>query len=728
MRRSCRWSMPVAAALCFVSTYARAGQIDPGLQEILDGAPADQVFSVIAFLNEQVDLTAATRQMDVERATLQRRHEHVIVSLQGVADTTQGAVRAFLQQGVADGGVRSFEAVWIRNLFIVEATKATIIELAAHPDVDRVYFDYEIELIKPMPVVDAPNHGDEEVPQAPEIGLVAIRAPEVWAMGIDGSGVLVSNMDTGVDGNHPALRDRWAGVADSRYQGHPEWAYFDPFGGRHDFPRDQNGHGTHTMGTVTGGPPGDQIGVAPGAFWIAAAPIDRGGGIPRTVADAILSFQWLADPDGNPNTNWDVPATNSNSWGVTTGHGYPPCDQTFWSYIDACEAAGIFVTFSAGNEGSSGLRRPADRATTDYNCNAVAAIDANNPNWPIASFSSRGPTNCTPDGRQAIKPDIGAPGVDVRSSLPGGGYGRLSGTSMASPHINGVAALMRQANPNISVDDMKQVMYETAVDLGNPGEDNSYGWGMVDAFEAVSRVLNANDPYACCFGDGSCSDVLPQDCRAAGGKSRFGYECGQISCPQPGACCFDDGTCDDILEANCTAPGSDWSEGDCGSVDCPQPGACCFDDGTCQMLGPVACENAGGEFSGHGISCDDAGCPQPGACCVTDDECRILGPDACRAAGGSFKGHDTTCTNACPCDKIAKLKAKCNDSGNVKVVVKIVDDSMNGERITVDVRGTRVVTGVLGNKAKLIAGPFSGPVPVRVVDPDCTNTVTAQCP
>ncbi|MDY7108715.1 MAG: S8 family serine peptidase, partial [Planctomycetota bacterium] len=238
-----------------------------------------------------------------------------------------------------------------------------------------------------------------------------------------------------------------------------------------------------------GGAPGDEIGVAPGAEWIHAAVIDRVS-IEQTVADSILAFQWLIDPDEDPSTHWDVPAVCSNSWGLTTYHGYPPCDETFWQYLDACEAAGIVILFSAGNEGSSGLRRPADRATDEYRTCAVAAVDANDPSWPIASFSSRGPTYCTPDGTAAIKPDIAAPGVDVRSSVPGGGYSQYSGTSMASPHVNGVVALMREACPDLLPEEIKEIIYLTAYDLGTAGEDNAYGWGMIDAYEAVTMAMD----------------------------------------------------------------------------------------------------------------------------------------------------------------------------------------------------------------------------------------------
>ncbi|MBD3233559.1 MAG: S8 family serine peptidase [candidate division Zixibacteria bacterium] len=486
-------SILLAFAILLTAVNSQAGEIDSGLENILNSTPADQTVSVLVYLTDQVDLSAITDQMDARKATLKERHEVVVRSLQDIALNSQGAIIDYLENMRSSGKIEDFHTYWVANCIRVDATKNEIGKIAARPDVEKVYFNYEIELIEPAEVGETDSGGSRSV----EIGLEAVRAPEVWELGFDGAGVLVSNMDTGVDGDHPALADRWAGVADPRYDGHPEWAWYDPYNNQNDFPYDNHGHGTHTIGSVTGASEttGDTVGVAPGAFWISAAPIDRGGGIPRTVADAILSFEWFVDPDGNPETNWDVPDVMSNSWGVTTGHGYPPCDTLFWSYLDACEAAGTVVLFSAGNEGYSGLRRPADRATDDYRTCAVAAVDANQSGWPIASFSSRGPTYCTPDGSAAIKPDIAAPGVDVRSCYPGGGYASLSGTSMASPHVNGVVALVRQANPNLSVELVKQIIYDTAYDLGDPGEDNSYGWGMIDAYEAVQLALSYLEGY-----------------------------------------------------------------------------------------------------------------------------------------------------------------------------------------------------------------------------------------
>jgi PKD repeat protein len=495
----------LAVLMLACAGIASAGEIDPGLADILSATPAGQPVSVLVFLNDRVDLKAVSSQMDLQRAKLADRHETIVRALQLKAQNTQAPVVASLENMAAMAGFKDFRVFWIVNAFEVTASKELIELIARWPAVEKVYYDYEIEGIAPIEI----SAGDPGAGAAVESGVTAIRAPEVWAMGITGAGVLVANIDTGVEGDHPALASRWAGVADPRYAGHPEWAWYDPYLGQNTFPYDDGGHGTHTMGSICGGAPGDQIGVAPGAYWIAAAAIDRGGGIPRTVSDAILSFQWMLDPDGNPATSWDVPDVCSNSWGVTTSHGYAPCDPLFWSYIDACEAAGTVVVFAAGNEGTSGLRRPGDRATDAYRNFAVAAVDANTAGWPIAYFSSRGPTYCTPGGTAAIKPDISGPGVNVRSSYPGLTYTTMSGTSMATPHIAGVVALMRQANPDAPVDTIKQIIYETAYDLGTTGEDNNYGWGMVDAYKAVMRVKADTVPPVANFVGNPVSGYAP---------------------------------------------------------------------------------------------------------------------------------------------------------------------------------------------------------------------------
>jgi hypothetical protein len=293
-----------------------------------------------------------------------------------------------------------------------------------------------------------------------------------------------------VDGAHPALNTRWRG-----YQGQNPWqeCWLDVLGTNTQTPVDTYGHGTHVMGTETGlgAATEDTVGIAWGAQWIACNAINQGvgGGFDQ---DIITAYQWFADPDGNPNTTDDVPDVVQNSWRINEqfGAGYTDCDTRWWNAIDNCEAVGVVTTWSAGNEGPGGttIGSPPDRATTFYNATAVGAVDATNFGWPypIASFSSRGPTGCNVPADRKIKPEVSAPGVDVYSSVPGGGYqSGWSGTSMAGPHVAGIVGLLREANPNLGVDEIKQILMETARDEGTAGEDNTYGWGFVDAYEAV---------------------------------------------------------------------------------------------------------------------------------------------------------------------------------------------------------------------------------------------------
>ncbi len=393
----------------------------------------------------------------------------------------------------------SARGYWIANLIAVEARPEVIAEIAARPEVAWVEPAFRARLIEPVERPAAASKAAARAPSgqwfAPPPGIVAIRAPEVWSrLGLTGSGRLVANVDTGVDVDHPALRDRWRGA---RLDVDPRAAWFDPADTSGRVPFDPNSHGTHVLGTITGrGPsPADTIGVAWGAEWIASNAIQAdsmpGGGDP-----IIAAFEWLADPDGNPETVEDVPDVVQNSWGIGRDEpGYEPCLSQWWSVVDNCEAAGVVVTWSAGNDGPGNgtIIVPADRAATATRNFSIGAVRASGASFPyqVAPFSSRGPSLCTQEQPLILKPEVVAPGVDVYSCVPGGGYqGGWSGTSMAGPHVAGIVALLREANPDLDPDQIKTILMETARDLGRPGEDNESGWGFVDAYAAVLRALN----------------------------------------------------------------------------------------------------------------------------------------------------------------------------------------------------------------------------------------------
>jgi subtilisin family serine protease len=479
----------LAVCVSLLATVATAGTIAPALQEQLATAAADQPVSVIVHLTHQAPILGISQDLTARKATRKQRHEEIVFALKDAA-RSQESLATELQSATAGGDVIGFTSYWIANLMVVQAVPAEIERIAARSDVAHVELNFVPELIEPVESYPA-RTGDGMETDTRGIGftpgLEAIRVREVWEiLGIDGAGALIGSLDTGVDGNHPALNARWRG-------NHAAWneCWLDVLGTSTQFPNDGNSHGTHTTGTMTGLAFDDTIGVAPGAEWIACNTIAQDAN-PGFDNDVIESFQWFTDPDGDPFTVEDVPDVVQNSWGVHEGFtGYDDCDDRWWAVIDNCEAAGVVVTWSAGNEGTDGLRSPADRATTFYNCFSVGST-IHSPPYTISSFSSRGPSTCSdiinPD--LAIKPEVSAPGSDIYSALPGGSYGYKSGTSMSGPHVAGVVALIRSVAPDMDVDLVKQILIETCVDLGNPGEDNTYGHGFIDAYEAVLAAMS----------------------------------------------------------------------------------------------------------------------------------------------------------------------------------------------------------------------------------------------
>ncbi len=466
-----------------IASAANAGQLSDSLEALINaqGLGANDVIKVLVVMEDPagVDMTELDAQLRAARATRAERHRQVMETLRGAATQSQRDLVADLQAGLYAGQVLGFTEHWLINGLVVRSTVDGVLALAARADVEVVEPNLVAELIEPTSRGDKVRAGG--VGQTP--GLMALEAVRVWnELGIDGTGALVGNIDTGVDGTHPALASRWRGNVAPASE-----CWRDALGGGTTSPSDGDGHGTHVMGTITGFTPADSIGVAPGALWIADNSINQDAS-PELDNDVLGALEWFTDPDGDPLTTDDVPDVVQNSWGVNESFGYPDCDSRWWAAIDNCEAAGVVLTWSAGNEGPGGtsLRSPADRAADPYNAFSVGSTLAFPP-YEISSFSSRGPSGC--GGPHATKPEVVAPGSDIESSFPGGGYGFLSGTSMAGPHVAGVVALMRSANPDIDVQTIKLILMDTATDLGPVGEENTYGHGIVNAYEAVLAAL-----------------------------------------------------------------------------------------------------------------------------------------------------------------------------------------------------------------------------------------------
>jgi len=367
-------------------------------------------------------------------------------------------------------------------------------ELAARPEVARIVGD---------PWVHAPlaqTTSPAEAPSAVEWNVARVNADDVWALGYTGEGVVVAGQDTGYDWDHPALIDAyrgWDGITVTHdYNWHDAIHVNEhgtnPCGADSPEPCDDQGHGTHTMGTMVGA---GGIGVAPGARWIGCRNMDNRWGKPSTYIECFEFF--LAPyPVGGDSSQGDpalAPHVINNSWYCPPEEG---CDWwTLQAVVETVRAAGILVVVSAGNDGPacSTVQNPPAIYAASFSVGATDAYDR------IANFSSRGPV--TVDGSNRRKPDISAPGVFIRSSVPGGGYSMKSGTSMAGPHVAGAAALLWSAAPSLigDVDGTEHVLeqsarpYTTTQGCGGDGPEdvpnNAYGWGEVDALSAVRSVL-----------------------------------------------------------------------------------------------------------------------------------------------------------------------------------------------------------------------------------------------
>ncbi|MEN2768331.1 S8 family serine peptidase [Ornithinibacillus xuwenensis] len=402
----------------------------------------------------------------------------VISELKATATESQKNVMKFLEQEVSKGNAENVRPYHIVNGIAVTATKEVAEKIANFPEVEKILKDETRHLFE-VTVDEKAQPTEAEIANV-EWNVERVGAPQVWNMGIDGSGIVVASLDSGVQWDHPALQEKYRGYNAATGEVDHTYSFFDAIDGVTE-PYDDHGHGTHVTGTMVGSEPdgSNQIGVAPGAKFISARIFDASGS--GTDAPILAAGEWMLAPGGDVSMAPDV---INNSWGGGSG-----LDEWYRDVVIAWRAAGIFPEFSAGNTdlfnpgGPGSIAVPANYPESF----ATGATDINN---NLASFSLEGPS---PYGE--IKPEISAPGVNIRSSVPGGAYeGGWNGTSMAGPAVSAVVALLLQANSSLSVDDIEQILTDTAIPLTNSeypeSPNNGFGHGLVNAYDAVSSVMN----------------------------------------------------------------------------------------------------------------------------------------------------------------------------------------------------------------------------------------------
>jgi serine protease AprX len=452
----------------------------------------DEKASFLVVLREQADLSGAETIADRTD-----RVRFVYESLRTQAELSQAPLRARLEaEGIA------YRSYFLVNMLEVEGDRSLAASLAARQDVVRVAAN---STFTPAPAPRDPQPVGAR-PQAlgtVEPNITKIGAPDVWARGFTGQGIVIGMADTGVVWDHPALRTHYRGFDGFNVSHDYSWhdsvhdaVAANPCGSSSPTPCDDDGHGTSTAGLAVGDDGvGNQVGVAPGARFIACRNMDQGAGTPARYTECFQFF--LAPTDSNgANPRPDLAAhVISNSWGCPASEGCTD-PEVLRAVVENVRAAGIFVAVAAGNDGGFGC------ATINVPglYGASFTVGATTLDDTIAGFSSRGPVIA--DGSNRLKPDICAPGVSLRVANKGGGYaGGFSGTSGSTPEVSGAVALLWSAAPSMKrqIDATASLLRLTALPLisaqdcppfpGGAVPNAVFGYGRINIAAAVALAL-----------------------------------------------------------------------------------------------------------------------------------------------------------------------------------------------------------------------------------------------
>ena len=446
-----------------------APEVEPELQAVLQAEGQANLF--IEF-REEADLSAAYSLPWAERGLF------VYQTLLTTAQRSQAQVRAYL-----DARRIPYRAYIINNSIYVPAARIEAVN-------DMLVFSEvrQLRLEREYPVPDIKAEPDAPRVETVEWGVSKINADDAWALGYSGQGIVVANIDTGVRYTHEALLPQYRGNLGGGSYNHT-YSWYDPTGTYPSAPGDNNGHGSHTMGTMVGDDGStDQIGVAPGAQWIACK-----GCSSSSCSDANLSScaEWMLAPGGDTSKR---PQVVNNSWGG--------CDFDAWyrDEVQAWRAAGIYPVFSAGNTSNCGYSSAyCGSIGTPATYKESTGVGSTTSTDGLSSFSLWGPS-VDPTESGVIKPEVSAPGSSIRSSYYSSdtSYTTMSGTSMAAPHVSGALAVIWSACPSLigNFESTEQLLKDSATKIayatgcGNEGSgnipNNAFGYGRIDVLAAIN--------------------------------------------------------------------------------------------------------------------------------------------------------------------------------------------------------------------------------------------------
>ena len=385
---------------------------------------------------------AVMRRGEEGKAAQTRRHFHAESSSQ--LSAVSASIAAETGEPVEPAGARVYP-----NLGVVYGTvdRAGLAALRADPNVGRVTSAPQFSLIRPVDAAAAVQLTDQQT-----WGLRALGIPELWAQGLTGTGVRVAHLDTGVAADHPALTTAVAEFAEFGSDGR-----IVPGAAPRDSDR-RDSHGTHTAGTIAGRPvDGRHVGVAPGAELCSAMVIEGGD----VVARILGGMDW---------------AVGQGVRVLSMSLGLRGIVNDFLAVVDILRANRVLPVIAVGNEGPGTSRSPG-------NYPKALSIGAYDEQGRVADFSS---SQRFVRRSQPLVPDAVAPGSDVVSAAANGGWQTLSGTSMATPHVAGLAALLLQARPTATVTQVERAILASA-ELGTMDRER-VNRGAVSGPKALARL------------------------------------------------------------------------------------------------------------------------------------------------------------------------------------------------------------------------------------------------
>ena len=479
-------------AFIFLFPILASAQADlsPKVREALYGIDRSETkWEVWVQFSDQLDYEALADRFEEQQLTNHQRRNFVYRELHIKSANTKKWLLDFLYVNAPEASVKNI--YWLSNSAIISINTSSLILLSKQLEVRSIELsDERLIAVEDHEMLVTGNSKAESI-NGHEKGLEVIKATKMWKRGYTGLGKLALIMDTGIWTDHPALGGRWKGRRASI--GETFFGYDSPT------PKDKGrSHGTHVTGTVLGldKKNNDTIGVAFNAQFILSDFVVSNSVEIKPLHYITPAFEWAIDPDGDTTTYDDVPDVVNNSWGHALDTSEYICTNPIGDAIAALQLGGTAIVWSAGNNGpdSKTIGSPATITRNPYLVFTVGAINGNNSSYPIAGFSSRGPSHCVDTGKLSIKPEVVAPGVGVRSSVDSAGYASYQGTSMAGPHVAGAVLLLKEAFPTLPGEKLLEALYMTAHDLGPVGEDQTYGNGLIDVDSAFVWLSQMHTP------------------------------------------------------------------------------------------------------------------------------------------------------------------------------------------------------------------------------------------